>query len=1193
MSLLRLCAFPKCLSGRTLLEISVRRVPYVDHCLTIRNSIERHISEPPWTSQRRHFSALIPKKEDGKKRVWEQSQLLDVLEARIQQLQSDVIVDVQHEKVQFVKASKSGIGASSGNSPKNVFGERTEVPKAGQTVSKGGGQAGKGESKDASASKSRWMEKLSQEKKTKTKKLKQKLGLEDKPVKSSKGKLMLPGTSHKTISTKAGIKTASTVKKSKSLKNQEHTMAASKHEHSIAAAPVAAANMPIRKAKGKGKASKEPAPELSEARNRAEEMERKAEAKARELAEVEELERKLNQWAVSARPELVQDNSEARVYGDVQRSVRCYLEACVFCGDIDRAHRFLLSHHRMVSRRNLLNIGLYNIMMRVWAKKGSLNQIGRMFILIEEAGLKPNLGSYCAALECMGRNPDCSPHVINRVLRQMEEDGLPVDELFSHCVFRQDERDMVLRAIHTVQPDFQSSINTILQTCSSPLVKDFYTERADAKYPKMAFSLEELQGRFSRQLSIEQASTITIHSVEAMKPVTSHMAKMRDLLAVQRLVWHKALVGALREGKIILASSTQKAVRLSLYPYLCLLDEKDYVDIMIQSLSNLPPSGESLHILAKELGNRVHNMFCIRMKGHNQMVDKLSHIYNEYTELLAKDSKEFDVLPRERWWKLEAEHSSGPSLLGDETHWPHMVVVELGTYLVDLMVKHMKVNSDLLNSAYDRKLIPVLYHMYTFRSNKQVGFIKPHPILTQMQQDAMDTKLTFDSYVMPMLCPPVPWTSAKFGAYLLTPTKMMRAVEGANQHEILLEKCQDADLHAVLDSLNQLGNAAWRINQPLLDIIISIFNDKGSEKLDVPPPNSEAPKIPRYNQQDSATFTSAEKAHLKREVVNAKKKCSEMHSLRMDALYKLSIANHMRDEVFWFPHNMDFRGRTYPCPPYFNHLGSDVTRAVLVFAEGKPLGPSGLEWLKIHLVNLTGLKKRSSLAGRLEYANAIMEDILDSADNPLIGKKWWQNADEPWQTLACCMEIANAVRSPDPTHFISHFPVHQDGSCNGLQHYAALGRDVIGATSVNLIPCEVPQDVYSGVAQQVEEFRVRDAEKGLKIAQVLEGFISRKVVKQTVMTVVYGVTRYGGRLQIEKRLKEIDDFPKEYVWDASHYLVHQVFSSLKEMFTGTREIQDWLTESARLISKSGSTVEWVTPLGLPIIQPYHRSRTQM
>lgn len=61
---------------------------------------------------------------------------------------------------------------------------------------------------------------------------------------------------------------------------------------------------------------------------------------------------------------------------------------------------------------------------------------------------------------------------------------------------------------------------------------------------------------------------------------------------------------------------------------------------------------------------------------------------------------------------------------------------------------------------------------------------------------------------------------------------------------------------------------------------------------------------------------------------------------------------------------------------------------------------------------------------------------------------------------------------------------------------------------------------------QVEEFRKKDAEQGVKIAQVLQGFISRKVVKQTVMTVVYGVTRYGGRLQMEKRLKEIDEFPE-------------------------------------------------------------------
>lgn len=38
-------------------------------------------------------------------------------------------------------------------------------------------------------------------------------------------------------------------------------------------------------------------------------------------------------------------------------------------------------------------------------------------------------------------------------------------------------------------------------------------------------------------------------------------------------------------------------------------------------------------------------------------------------------------------------------------------------------------------------------------------------------------------------------------------------------------------------------------------------------------------------------------------------------------------------------------------------------------------------------------------------------------------------------------------------------------------------------------------------------------------------------------------------------------------------------------------LKNWLTESAKLIAQSGQTVEWVTPLGLPIVQPYYRSRS--
>lgn len=118
---------------------------------------------------------------------------------------------------------------------------------------------------------------------------------------------------------------------------------------------------------------------------------------------------------------------------------------------------------------------------------------------------------------------------------------------------------------------------------------------------------------------------------------------------------------------------------------------------------------------------------------------------------------------------------------------------------------------------------------------------------------------------------------------------------------------------------------------------------------------------------------------------------------------------------------------------------------MLCFHQKQPLGETGLEWLKLHCINLTGLKKRESIQDRLAYANEIIDDILDSADNPLDGRQWWLQSDDPWQTLAACIEIANAMRSPNPAEYMSGFPIHQDGSCNGLQHYAALGRDVDGA----------------------------------------------------------------------------------------------------------------------------------------------------
>ena len=87
-------------------------------------------------------------------------------------------------------------------------------------------------------------------------------------------------------------------------------------------------------------------------------------------------------------------------------------------------------------------------------------------------------------------------------------------------------------------------------------------------------------------------------------------------------------------------------------------------------------------------------------------------------------------------------------------------------------------------------------------------------------------------------------------------------------------------------------------------------------------------------------------------------------------------------DIFYLPHNLDFRGRAYPLPPHLNHIGDDLSRGLLLFGEGKPLGERGLRWLKIHLSNLYGYDK-ATFDERVEFVHKNLDDIFDSAENPI------------------------------------------------------------------------------------------------------------------------------------------------------------------------------------------------------------------
>ncbi|KAF9955200.1 DNA-directed RNA polymerase [Modicella reniformis] len=552
--------------------------------------------------------------------------------------------------------------------------------------------------------------------------------------------------------------------------------------------------------------------------------------------------------------------------------------------------------------------------------------------------------------------------------------------------------------------------------------------------------------------------------------------------------------------------------------------------------------------------------------------------------------------------------------------WPESTRAKVGSVLATLLMDCAKVKIPSFDPETNKKIveeIPAFYHNYQYSKGQLIGVIKVHNYISEiLSKEPIGTYI--HPSLLPMLVYPRPWLSYKDGGYLAAQSTIMRIRHCPEQNDYLKKAHDEGLLLRVYNGLDVLGKTQWAVNKKVLKSVLEAWNT-GKEFAKIPAAVSAAEDLPKPEDYETNS-----KARVKWIAENRRRKLEVMnnHSLRCDVNYKIEIARAFADEPMYFPHNLDFRGRAYPIPPLFNHLGNDLCRGLLMFGEAKALGPKGFTWLKIHLANLAGFDKHS-LTDRAQFTMDHLDDIFDSADKPMEGRRWWLQAEDPWQCLATCIEITEAIRSDDPESYMSSIPVHQDGTCNGLQHYAALGGDIAGAEQVNLIASDAPQDVYSGVAQAVERLLKKQAAEGVESAKILSGKVTRKIVKQTVMTNVYGVTFIGARAQIENRLKETEGIPADQVRALSTYLTQQVFASLGELFTGARAIQEWLAESARRIAKSipknvvspdteeveerhlgkgrkkktskqaiadqqMTSVIWTTPLNLPIVQPYRK-----
>ena len=521
---------------------------------------------------------------------------------------------------------------------------------------------------------------------------------------------------------------------------------------------------------------------------------------------------------------------------------------------------------------------------------------------------------------------------------------------------------------------------------------------------------------------------------------------------------------------------------------------------------------------------------------------------------------------------LTKEHINAVARQFDEgERWPIGVCVKVGVAMIWLLQGIASAR------PYDEDFVQA-FRIYKHRQGKKIRTLVA---ISDAAQELIDSGHRARQYLRPRYEPmevrPLPWTEYGRGGYYKLRTTLVKHCWGPSASHL-----EDSDLSKVFTAVNALGRTPWQINPAIYCVIDQYWKD-GGNLLGLP----RAYELPKPLRPDEADVDADIKKQWNIEAVKWYRLNTAIRSQRADFMCRLDLAKSWVDAPkMYFPHQLDFRSRTYPINLYLHHHGDDVSRGLLRFGKAKPLGEEGLYWLKVHAASCYGFDKQP-FDIRVQWAGDMMWEILKSAQDPF-GHTWWHQAEKPWQMLAVAMELYEAAKKSDPTSYYSRIPVQMDGSCNGLQNYAALSRDEEGASRVNMTDNELPADIYSDILRIVEAKLERDSSDKHPIAMMLQGLIKRKTVKQPIMTTVYGVTRSGAVKQIQNQIEDL--VPHEQSLKCADYLAVNVLKAMSNACRGASQLMDWLTTTAKVIAGAGRPVAWTTPLGLRCVQPYVKSK---
>lgn len=377
------------------------------------------------------------------------------------------------------------------------------------------------------------------------------------------------------------------------------------------------------------------------------------------------------------------------------------------------------------------------------------------------------------------------------------------------------------------------------------------------------------------------------------------------------------------------------------------------------------------------------------------------------------------------------------------TEWTHNQKLVVGAVVVKTMerigvAEVVRISGSRNKRAHTRNFVQVSQEIIEF--------------LLQADEKIAAISATFE----PMVVKPRAWKTPYTGAYLTKLSRQVRLVKTRSKE--LLQDMKEQDLSQVYSALNKIQGTPYRINEEMLTFLEEAVETDARFGGLPPASEKELPNKEDYDMNDPESLRA-----YKSKSVAAIEENLRLRSRRVSIIMNLKTARKFsKYPEIYIPVQLDWRGRVY-CVPNLNYQGEDFMKSLFEFAEGKPLGEEGADWLAFHLANLWGNDK-VDLESRKLWTHLHTKEILSYVEDPWENRGWTE-ADKPFCFLAACLEWAGYIK--EGPSFVSHLGVALDGSCSGLQNYAMALRCEETGSAVNLLPSERPQDIYQRVADKV------------------------------------------------------------------------------------------------------------------------------